>query len=142
MLIIPDSWNVHQFATAGDFNSFLEMYASIVEAQRTRQRTEVALSIDEVWERFQGQHGLHHIEALCSNLLKEGCPEEDVENFKDCYLADLVRAASPSGTVAQLQPFLTQAIRGFCAQSRAAAASPTAQPPGGGMADDGETDSC
>jgi hypothetical protein len=72
-IVIPESWRVHKFATAGDFNSFLEIYATALEAQRKWQRRAVALSIDEVWERFQGQGGLHQIEGLCTALLKEGC---------------------------------------------------------------------
>ena len=72
LVVLPESWRVHKFATAGDFNSFLEIYATALEAQRKRQRRAVALSIDEVWERFQGQGGLHQIEGLCTALLKEG----------------------------------------------------------------------
>ena len=52
LIVIPESWRVHKFATAGDFNSFLDIYATALEAQRKRQRRAVALSIGEVWERF------------------------------------------------------------------------------------------
>jgi hypothetical protein len=95
LVVLPESWRVHKFATAGDFNSFLEVYATALEAQRKRQRRAVALSIDEVWERFQGQGGLHQIEGLCTALLKEGCDGGVVDEAKDAYLAALVATTTP-----------------------------------------------
>ena len=90
LIVLPESWRVHKFATAGDFNSLLEIYATALEAQRKRQRRAVALSIDEVWERLQGQGGLHQTEGLCTALLKEGCGGGVVDEAKDAYLAALV----------------------------------------------------
>ena len=62
LLIIPESWCVHKFATAGDFNSFLEMYSAALLAQQLRKKTEVPIRIDDIWERFKAKGGLHQIE--------------------------------------------------------------------------------
>jgi len=113
LLVVPESWCVHKFATAGDFNSFLEMYACALEAQRKRQRRAVALSIDEVWERFQGKGGLHQIEGLCAALLKEGCNAEVVDEAKDAYLAALVSNDDSAEVSKSLSRHLNGALRNF-----------------------------
>jgi hypothetical protein len=112
LLIVPQSWNVHKFATAGDFSSFLEVYAAAMQAQQNRSRRQVKIDISEVWERFQGQGGLHQIESLCSVLLKEGCDEEAVEEAKDIYLASLVSSRADE-TRRSLARFLNGALRAF-----------------------------
>jgi hypothetical protein len=48
-----------------------------------RRENDNALSIDDVWERFQGQGGFHQIEGLCTALLKEGCDGGVVDEAKD-----------------------------------------------------------
>jgi len=113
LIVIPESWRVHKFATAGDFNSFLEIYATALEAQRKRQRRAVALSIDEVWERFQGQGGLHQIEGLCTALLKEGCDGGVVDEAKDAYLAALVSNDDAAEVKKSMSRHLMRALRGF-----------------------------
>ena len=113
LIVIPESWRVHKFATAGDFNSFHDIYATALEAQRKRQRRAVALSIDEVWERFQGQGGLHQIEGLCTALLKEGCDGGVVDEAKDAYLAALVSNDDAAEVKKSMSLHLTRALRGF-----------------------------
>ena len=39
LLVIPPSLKVHKFATAGDFDSFLEMYAALLSAQQKKRNT-------------------------------------------------------------------------------------------------------
>ena len=65
------------------------MFASALDAQQKLKRSETKLRIDEVWERFHGRYGLHHIEVLCAALLEAGCDDMAVENFKDSYLSSL-----------------------------------------------------
>ena len=89
LLIVPPSWKVHKYATAGDFNTFIQMYASALEAQQKLKRSDTKLQIDELWERFHGRSGLHHIEVLCGALLESGCDDMVVEHFKDAYLSSL-----------------------------------------------------
>jgi len=113
LIIVPESWNVHKFATAGDFNSFLEMYASALEAQRKRQRSAVALRIDDVWELLQGQGGLHQIEGLCAALLKVGCDADIVDEAKDAFLAALVSNDDAAEVSKSLSLHLSAALRAF-----------------------------
>ena len=40
LLIVPPSWKVHKYATAGDFNTFIQMYASTLEAQQKLKRSD------------------------------------------------------------------------------------------------------
>ena len=135
LLVVPESWKVHKFATAGDFNTFLEMYATALEAQRLRQRREVALNIDDIWERFQGQGGLHQIEGLCSALLKEGCNQEIVDEAKDSYLAALVSSDSSEEVSRALALHLNRALRDFTEEQsgragRSTSPAPNTQVPG------------
>ena len=113
LIVVPESWNVHKFATAGDFNSFLEMYASALEAQRKRQRSAVALRIDEVWELFQGQGGLHQIEGLCAALLKVGCDADIVDEAKGAFLAALVSNEAATEVSKSLSRHLSASLRAF-----------------------------
>ena len=92
-----------------------------VEAQRKRQHRQVALSIDEVWERFQGQGGLHQIEALSSALLKEGCEDDTVDRAKDAYLAGLISNDNPEEVRRALALHLTQALHSFTEEQTEAA---------------------
>jgi hypothetical protein len=116
LLIVPPSWKVHKYATAGDFNTFLQMYTSALEAQQKLKHKETKLRIDEVWERFHGRSGLHHIEVLCAALLESGCDDMVVENFKDAYLSSL--AGEPKQMIdakKKLSACLNDALRTFIA---------------------------
>ena len=116
LLIVPPSWKVHKYATAGDFNSFLQMYTSALEAQRKLKRRETKLRIDEVWERFHGRSGLHHTEALCAALLESGCDDTVVENFKDAYLSSLAGEQTQMIEARKkLSSCLNDALRAFIA---------------------------
>jgi len=99
LIVIPDSLKVHKFATAGDFNTFLQVYATAISEQKKKKRYEVKFRIDDLWERFQGQGGLYKIESLCSALHEVGCDEVAVEDFKDAYLASLVDSQEESRRV-------------------------------------------
>jgi len=72
LLIVPPSWKVHKYATAGDFRKFLQMHTSAMEAQQNLKRRETKFRIEELWERFHGRYNLHHIEVLCATLLESG----------------------------------------------------------------------
>lgn len=111
LIVIPDSLKVHKFATAGDFNSFLQMYASLISEQKKKKRYEVKFRIDDLWETFHGQGGLHQIESLCSALHEANCNEGAVENFKDAFLASLV--ADPKEARKSLAEVLNHAIMEF-----------------------------
>ena len=89
LLIVPPSWRVHKYATAGSFNEFLQMYVSTLQAQRKLKRRPTELRIDDVWERFHARDGIRHSELLCSVLHETGCDAALVEEFKDAYLAAL-----------------------------------------------------
>jgi hypothetical protein len=115
LLVVPESWKVHKFATAGDFNSFLEMYATALEAQRKRHRRQVALNIDDVWERFQGQYGVHRIESLCSALLKQGCDADLLDDVKDTYLASLI-GENQADPERRLASHLSAALQNYVAE--------------------------
>jgi hypothetical protein len=116
LLVVPESRHVHKFATAGDFNGFLSMYASTLEAQRKKERRAVNLRIDSVWERFQGQCGVHLIEALCSALHDQGCDEGVVEDAKDAYLASLISHENPEMARDSLARHLTCGLQRFLAE--------------------------
>jgi hypothetical protein len=83
LIVIPDSLKVHKLATAGDFNSFLHVYATAITEQKKAKRYDVKFRIDDLWETIQDQGGLHRIEARCDGAT--------VHNFKGAYLASLVR---------------------------------------------------
>jgi len=96
LIVIPNSLKVHKFATAGDFNTFLQVYAIAISEQKKKKRYEVKFRIDDLWEKFHGQGGLHQIESLCSALHEMGCDEIAVEEFKDTYLASLLASRQES----------------------------------------------
>ena len=121
LLIIPPSWRVHKFATAGDFNSFLEMYAAALAAQRKMQRHDTKLRIDDVWERFHGRGGLREIESLCSALYDFGCDPDIVEEFKDLYLESIAGIEHTPEIQQRLAFHLHGALRGFIADFSAPA---------------------
>lgn len=104
---------MHKFATAGDFDTFLEMNASLIAAQQQKKKHKVKFKINDLWERLKGRGGLHQIEALCAALHGQGCNEEDVEELKDAYLAALAANEDPDMARASLARHLTQAIRDF-----------------------------
>jgi len=89
------------------------MYASALEAQRKRQRSAVALRIDDVWELLQGQGGLHQIEGLCAVLLKVGCDADIVDEAKDAFLAALVSNDDAAEVSKSLSLHLSAALRAF-----------------------------
>jgi len=116
LLIVPPSWRVHKYATAGDFNTFLQMYTSALVAQQKLKRSETKLRIDEVWERFHGRSGLHHIEVLCAALLESGCDDMAIENFKDAYVSSLAGEQTQMLEAKQkLSTCLNDALRNFVA---------------------------
>jgi hypothetical protein len=116
LLIVPPSWKVHKYATAGDFNTFIQMYASTLEAQQKLKRSDTKLQIDELWERFHGSSGLHHIEVLCGALLESGCDDMVVEQFKDAYLSSLAGDQTQmSEGKKKLSTCLNDALRTFIA---------------------------
>jgi len=117
LLVIPPSLKVHKFATAGDFDTFLEMYASCIAAQQQKKKHKVKFRINDLWERLQGRGGLHQIESLCAALHGQGCNDEDVEELKDTYLAALAANEDPDTARASLARHLTQAIRDFRAET-------------------------
>jgi hypothetical protein len=47
LLVIPPSLKVHKFATAGDFDSFLEMYAALLSAQQKKKKHKIKFRIDD-----------------------------------------------------------------------------------------------
>ena len=118
LLIIPPSLRVQKFATAGDFNTFLKIYAASFSAQRKSKGHPTNFRIDDVWERFQGRGGLHQIETLCSALLDEGCEEALVEDLKDAYLAALATSEDSKLVQGKLARHLTDALRAFIETSQ------------------------
>lgn len=119
LLVIPPSWRVHKFATAGDFNSFLEMYAAALAAQRKMKCHDTKLRIDDVWQRFHNQGGLREIESLCSILYDFGCDTSCVEEFKDAYLESLAGIEHSGEIQRRLASRLHEALRSFIADVRA-----------------------
>ena len=119
LLVIPPSLKVHKFATAGDFDSFLEMYAALLFAQKKKKKKhKIKFRIDDLWERFNGRGGQHQIETLCSALHELGCNEDTVEELKDSYLAAIARSENPDDVCRSLAKFLTRSINDFCLSTR------------------------
>ena len=113
LLIVPPSWKVHKYATAGDFNTFLQMYTSALEAQQNLKRRETKFRIEELWERFHGRYGLHHVEVLCAALLESDIV---VENFKDSYMSSLAGEQDQLNAARKkLSSHLNDALRAFVA---------------------------
>ena len=113
LLLISPAFRVHKIATAGDYNTFLQMYAAALAAQKKRKRRDVLFRMDHLWERCQARGGLAQIEGLCLVLLKEGCDEDLVENFKDAYLAALVSHEDTMHVRSNLSPRLNRVLREF-----------------------------
>jgi hypothetical protein len=114
LLVIPPSLKVHKFATAGDFDSFLEMYAALLSAQQQKKKHKIKFRIDDLWERFHGRGGLHQIEALCSAFHDLGCNEDAVEELKDSFLASITSSENPDEVCRSLATHLTRSIKEFC----------------------------
>ena len=113
LLIISPSFGVHKIATAGDFNSFLQTYASALTAQRKMTRRDVRYNIDDVWQRFQGSGGLAEIESFCSALHRAGCDVELVEHAKDAYLAAIGTHADTEEVRSSLAHHLNVGLQSF-----------------------------
>jgi len=113
LLVIPPSWRVHKFATAGDYNSFIEMYAATLAAQRKLQRHDTKLRIDDVWDRFHSRGGLREIETLCSAVYEFGCDPTIVEEFKDSYLESIAGIEHTPEIQQRLAFHLHHALRCF-----------------------------
>jgi len=113
LLLISPAFRVHKIATAGDYNTFLQMYAAALAAQKKRKRRDVLFRMDHLWERCQARGGLAQIEGLCLALLKEGCDEDLVEDFKDAYLAALISHEDTMHVRSNLSPRLNRVLREF-----------------------------
>ena len=68
-----------------NFRSTSQTAHTGLAAQQKLKRSETTLKIVEVWERFHGCSGLHHVEVLCAELLESGCDDMAIENFKTRY---------------------------------------------------------
>ena len=78
LLLISPSFRVHKLATTADYNTFLQMYAAALAAQKQRKRRDVEYRIDDVWERFQSRHGIAkdiptHARTFISRMNKQKC---------------------------------------------------------------------
>ena len=113
LLLISPSFRVHKLATAADYNTFLQMYAAALAAQKQRKRRDVKYRIEDVWERLQSRGGLAQIEALSLALHKEGCDEELVENFSDAYLAMLISHEDMTHVRSSLSQGFNSVLRAF-----------------------------
>ena len=115
-IFISPSFRVHKMATAWDFNTFLQMYASALKAQRKLNRRDVKYNITHVWERFNERGGLSQMQALCLALLNEGCDEELVDEAMDAYHAALISHEDTRHVRSSLGRHLNGALRGFIAE--------------------------